>query len=153
MKKFYSLALFSAMLLLGCTADGVFDGDPREINWSKDALVACSYNGECSYRKREVCDDLPGTVLPQCPDDNGTTGSCSIYGACGEDFYQDACSGVFSLNGQCNIAIYEYCAYNRDCDLIGGEYTTSKASCLNRNDSFFATREYCEDNDYRVYNN
>jgi hypothetical protein len=71
------LFFLSAMFFFGCTADGVFDGDPREINWSKDALVACMYQGECSYRKKETCDDLPGAVLSQCPQSSSSAGTTS----------------------------------------------------------------------------
>jgi hypothetical protein len=36
MKTFYFLAFLIAMLLFACTADGVFDDNPSNVEWSKD---------------------------------------------------------------------------------------------------------------------
>jgi hypothetical protein len=187
MKNFYFLAFLFAMLLFGCTADGVFDGDPSNVQWSKDISSpsatpssssftgsdpygSCIIQGYCynSFQQSD-CSSYGGSFsLAACPSSSSslestpssssvvsTTGSCTIAsGSCRENVLQGNCSGTFSLNGECNIGIYIYCAYGGsygDCDLIGGYYTESKDECLDIPNSVFATYDYCIANGYEIY--
>jgi hypothetical protein len=65
MKKFYSLALLATALLFGCTADGVFGGNPHNINYSSGSSPGnnpispndsyCEIYGTGCYKIGSVC--------------------------------------------------------------------------------------------------
>jgi hypothetical protein len=83
MKNFYFLALLLAMLLFACTADGVFDGDPSNVQWSKD--VSSSGNGAAVPSSSSIGDD--------------PYGSCTFYDGCYNYYTRDECEyydGIFS---------------------------------------------------------
>jgi hypothetical protein len=125
MKKFYSLALLATALLFGCSADGVFSGDPHNINYSSGSN--------------------PG---------NDPTGACTLPTGCAPNVSQSTCisaGGTFSLGActsnesYCDIDGIGCLKIGSDCGVTSESmcnsygYVEGRAFCL----SYYGTI-YCE---------
>jgi hypothetical protein len=131
MKKFYSLAFLTAMLLAACTAEGVFDGDPNNIVWGSksssslgsDPIGSCTVQGECYDNiPQSTCLSGGGIFSTSvCPSTQGDMMYCYDY-----DGTED-CTPISS-----------YCRYASDeeCTDDGGTVRTEA---------------WCEENAYRGF--
>ncbi|MDR2556032.1 MAG: hypothetical protein LBC64_11495 [Fibromonadaceae bacterium] len=67
MKKVLSLAFIATVLLLGCSADGFYDGG---VTWGKMCKYASGSNFACDeVRSKTECDGKSGTLVmrSECP--------------------------------------------------------------------------------------